>query len=102
MCRSYLHTKAGEKAREKKWKVYVGFINLEKACDRVNREGLWQVLRICDVGGKLLNGIKIMYVDSSDCVRINGGVSDQCRIDREVRQGCIMSLGCSLYIWMEL
>ena len=29
-------------------------MDLEKACDRVNREILWQVLRIYDVGGKLL------------------------------------------------
>ena len=31
----------GEKAREKKCSVYVGFIDLEKAYDRVNREALW-------------------------------------------------------------
>ena len=41
----------GEKAREKKHKVYVGFIHLEKAHDRVNREALWQVLRMYDAGG---------------------------------------------------
>ena len=28
----------------------VGFIDLEKAYDRVNREALWQVLRMCGVG----------------------------------------------------
>ena len=42
----------------------MGFINLEKAYDRVNREALWQVLRMYDVGGELLGGIKSMYVDS--------------------------------------
>ena len=41
----------GEKAREKKCNVYASFIDLEKAYDRVNREALWQVLRINDVGG---------------------------------------------------
>ena len=35
----------GEKVREKKHRVYVGFI-LEKAYDKVNREALWQVLRM--------------------------------------------------------
>ena len=40
--------------------VYVGFIDLEKAYDRVNRETLWQVMRTYDVGGKLLNCIKSM------------------------------------------
>ena len=39
----------GEKAREKKRRVYVGFIDLEKAYDRVNREALWQVLKMYDV-----------------------------------------------------
>ena len=36
----------------------MGFIDLEKAYDRVNREALWQVLRMYDVGGKLVNGIE--------------------------------------------
>ena len=44
--------------------MYVGFIYLEKADDRVNREALWQVLRMYDVRSKLLNGIKSMYVNS--------------------------------------
>ena len=39
------------------------FMYLEKAYDRVNREGLWQVLRMYGVGGKLLNGIRSMYVN---------------------------------------
>ena len=42
--------------------MYMSFIDLEKAYNRVNREALWQVLRKYDVGGKLLSGIKSMYV----------------------------------------
>ena len=48
--------------------MYVGFIDLEKAYDSVNREAQWQVLRIYDVGGKLFNGIKSLYVNSLPCV----------------------------------
>ena len=77
--------------REKKRRVYVDFIDLEKAYDRVHTETLCQVLRMYDVGGKVLNGIKSMYVDSSACVRIKGGESEQFRIDSGVRQGCSMS-----------
>ena len=44
--------------------VYVGFIDLVKVYDRVNKEALWQVLRMYDVEGKLLGGIKSKYVDS--------------------------------------
>ena len=46
----------------KKCRVYVGFMDLEKAYDRVNREALWQVLRMYDMGGNLLTGIKSIYV----------------------------------------
>ena len=45
----------------------MGFIDLEKAYNRVNREALWEVL-----GGTFLSGIKSMYVDSSACVRVKG------------------------------
>ena len=31
---------------------------------RVNREALWQVLRMYDVDGKQLNGIKSMHVNN--------------------------------------
>ena len=39
----------------------------------VNREALWQVLRMYDVGGKLLNGIKSIYVNSLICIRVKEG-----------------------------
>ena len=42
-----------EKIRDKKQRVYVGFINMEKAYDRVNKEAILQVLRIYDMGGKV-------------------------------------------------
>ena len=38
-----------EKAREKKHRVYVDFIDLEKSYDRVNREAFWEMLRKYDV-----------------------------------------------------
>ena len=45
----------------------MGFMDLEKTYDRVNRETLWQVLRMYDVSGNLLNGIKSVYVKSLAC-----------------------------------
>ena len=66
-------------------------MDLEKVYDRVSREAFWQVLRTFDVGGKLFNGIKSMYINSLACVRVKGGDSDYFRINSGVRQGCIMS-----------
>ena len=72
----------------KKCRVYVGFMDLEKAYDSVNRETIWQVLRMYNVGGKLLNGI--IYVNSLAYVRVEGGESETSRIDISVRQVCII------------
>ena len=69
----------------------MGFIDLEKVYDRFNREALLQVLRMYDVGGKILGRIKGIFVDSLACVRVKVVVSEWFRIDSGVRQGCIMS-----------
>ena len=53
----------GEKAREKKRRVCVGFIGMEKADDRINR-------KFC--GMCILSEIKSMYVDTLACVRVKG------------------------------
>ena len=47
-------------------------------------EVLSQVLRIYDMGGKLLNGIKSRYFNSLACVRVKGE-SECFRIDSGVR-----------------
>ena len=66
-------------------------MDLEKAYDRVNREVLWQVLKMYDVGGKLLNGIKSMYVNSLAYLRVKGRESECLRTNSGVRQVYIMS-----------
>ena len=45
---------------EKICRVYMGLMDLKKAYNRVNREVLWQGLRMYDVARKLLEGIKSM------------------------------------------
>ena len=42
------------------------------------------------MGGKLLNGIKSLYVNSLDCVRVKWCESECFRIDSGVRESCIM------------
>ena len=64
---------------------------MEKIYNRVNKESLWQVLRMYDMDGKLLNGIKSLYVNSLTCVRVKRGESECFRIGSGVRQECIMS-----------
>ena len=66
-------------------------MDLEKPYNRVNRETLLQVLRMYEASGKLLNGIKSMYVNSLASARVKGGESECFRINSDVKQGCIMS-----------
>ena len=75
----------GEKAREKKRRVYVIFVGLEKVYDRVNRKTPWQVLRMYNEGGKLVNGIKSMCVPILACVKVKWGENQCFRIDSGVR-----------------
>ena len=77
---------------EKEKRSYVGFMDLEKPDDRVNRETLWQVLRMQDIGGNLMNSIKSMYVNSLSCERVKGNESEFVRIYSALRQGCFVSL----------
>ena len=68
----------------------MSFMDPERAYNRINREALWQVLRMYDVVGKLLNGIKNMHVNNLAIVRVKGDESECFRIDSGARQGCIM------------
>ena len=62
----------------------------ENSCDRINREVLWQVLKMYNLGGKLLNDNKSMYVNCLACLIVNGDESGCFTIDSGARQGCIM------------
>ncbi len=54
--------------------LYADFMDLEMAYDRVDREALWNVLRIYGVGGQLLKGIQAFYREVNACVRVGGEV----------------------------
>ena len=69
----------------------MGFMDLEKAYDRVNWEAQWQVLKKYDLGGKLLDGIEDMYVTSLVCVRIKGVKNEYFRNDSWMKHGWIIS-----------
>ena len=71
--------------------MYVCFLDPKKAYDRVNREALWPLLRMYDVGGKLLNSLKSVYVSILACDRVKESEGECFRIDNGVRQVSIMS-----------
>ena len=56
--------------------VFWTFMDLEKAYDTIDRHGMWQMLRVYEVGGKLLKAVQSFYVDSRACVRVGNDVSE--------------------------
>ena len=76
---------------DKKSSVCGFYIFGEGVLYRVNREASWLVLRMYDMGGKLLDGIKSIYDESLVYIRVKGNKSEWFRTDSVVRQGFIMS-----------
>ncbi len=66
-------------------KLYAGFMDLEKAYDRVDREALWSVLYIYGVGRQLLKGIQAFCTEASVCVRVGGEFSEGFAVEVGVR-----------------
>ncbi len=48
-------------------KVYAAFNDLEKAYDMIDWIAMWDVLKVYDVGGSLMNGVKAFYKDAKTC-----------------------------------
>ena len=80
-----------EKYLAKGKNVYFAFMDLEKAYDRVDRDALWNVLRLYGIDGKLLGAVKSLYDGSEACVRVGDEVSEWFPVRMGVRQGCVMS-----------
>ena len=56
--------------------VFWAFMDLEKAYDTIDRHGMWQMLRVFGVGGKLLKAMQIFFVDSRTRVWVGMDVSE--------------------------
>ena len=80
-----------EKCREKKKDLFVCFLDLEKAYDRVDRGKLWEVLGECGVVGKLGRGLRAFYKNSRACVRIKRRETEFFEVECGLRQGCVLS-----------
>ena len=66
-------------------------MDLEKSYYTIDRHGMWQMLRVYRVGGKLLKAVQSFYIDSRACVRVANDVSKWFPVNVGFRQGCVMS-----------
>ena len=80
-----------EMAKVRKECLFVSFIDIEKAYDRVNRKKLVEVMRGYGVQEKLVNVIERIYDRGMVKIELEGIMLGWCRIDSGVRQGCPLS-----------
>ena len=71
--------------------VYICFLDYEKALDRDRHEPLMQCLSEFGVDGKDIKIIGNLYWDQTASVRIMNELSEEIRIHRGVRKGCVAS-----------
>ena len=80
-----------ERVLDKDKDLWLAFIDLEKAFDRVPREVLWWALRQSGVEEWLINIIIDMYKDVTTAVLVNGEVSESFEVKVGVHQGSVLS-----------
>ena len=71
--------------------VFRAFMDLEKAYDTIDWHGMWQILRVREVEGKLLKAMQSFHVDSRACVRVGNDMSEWFPVDVGLGQDCVMS-----------
>ncbi len=82
MCGSnFCSENIGGKIPRKDRKLFAAFMDLEKAYDRVDRNGLWDILRVYGVGGH-----QPFYENASASVQVNGELSKSFSAEVRVRQ----------------
>ena len=78
-------------AKLRKIDLYLSFIDLEKAYDRVSRTALFAKLRSLGFGGRVYDLIRDMYDGDSLFIQINGELCKAMFLTRGVKQGCNLS-----------
>lgn len=80
-----------EKCREQNIGLYSVFVDLTKAFDTVNRQGLWQVLNKLGCPEKFTNIVRQFHDGMSARVLDNGELSEPFTVSNGVKQGCVMA-----------
>ena len=80
-----------EMTKVRKECLFVDFIDIEKAYERVNRKKLVEVMRGYGVQEKLVNVIERIYDGGMVKIDLEGIMTGWCRSDSGVRQGCPLS-----------
>ena len=71
----------------RKKRLYVAFLDFEKAFDKVHWGLLWQKMLNENINGRILNVIRSIYASAKSCVMVDGVRSDFYSMSIGIRQG---------------
>ena len=80
-----------EKARELQRKIYFCFMDYAKACDCVDHNKLWKILKEMGIPDQLTCLLRNLYTDQEATVRTRHGTTDWFQTGKGVCQGYILS-----------
>ena len=81
--------------------LYIAFIDLTKAFDLINRDGLFKFKVLTKIGcpPKLQSMIESFHTDMKGTVQFNGSFSEAFKIRSGVKQGCVLATNRSTMLF---
>jgi hypothetical protein len=79
-------------------KTYCCFLDIQKAYDRVWRDGLWEKLAEYGISGKMWRVLRSIYENVESSVLVNDNHTRFFSINVGLRQGCLLSPTFAIYI----
>src|SRR3989442_2339383 len=83
--------KGKKKMKMKRKKIYLCFVDYQKAFDRVRHDKLVQVMEKAGIPDLERRLIIHLYWRQHGAVRLDGEVSREVDVERRVRQGCVIA-----------
>nr|VZI30843.1 unnamed protein product [Spirometra erinaceieuropaei] len=80
-----------EKCQEMRTHLYSTFVDLTKAFETVNREGLWKIMQKFDCPERFTQMVRQLHDGMMERVTDNGAVSEAYAVTNGVKQGCVLA-----------
>ncbi|BHF66057.1 hypothetical protein SprV_0200907100 [Sparganum proliferum] len=80
-----------EKCQEMRTHLYSTFVDLTKAFDTVNREGLWKIMQKFGCSERFIEMVRQLHDGMMARVMDNGAVSEAFAVTNGVKQGCVLA-----------
>ncbi|BHF60198.1 hypothetical protein SprV_0100316100 [Sparganum proliferum] len=80
-----------EKCQEMRTHLYSTFVDLTKAFDTVNREGLWKIMQKFGCPQRFIEMVRQLHDGMMARVTDNGAVSEAFAVTSGVKQGCVLA-----------